>query len=338
MALAATGQDGFDALWAGETTTAIKILSQPNSSDAISSKETCSRYIGLAAALVMSDKFAEAAPIVQHLCKDQFPNQTQWIAYEMENLGFLFELKGRFAEAESLYRRALEIGKHSYGSCQFKYQLAEFYKLRGKQELAKQFLDEADKDGIDGQIFGGSIAAAYKEGANFFQKCFRRGLACEKAGEGSTCFLLYGAAVHDAALRLPKDANSAHLLTVMANSYQNEQRYTPAIKTYDKALAILKALPALPEETMNETKLGLATALDFSGNPDKAAEIYFSIPTKPKALARTLKEWAKGYRHIERARSSGDSELERKAQILYDRAAGLTKGSRQKIHATMPPL
>lgn len=339
ITFAASNLNGFDALYVGDTTTAINLLSKPSTTDNIDSAETCSRYLALATALVGSGKFAEAAPIVQHLLKDPCQFNTQWIAYELENLGFLFELKGKYTEAESLYKRALELGKSNYGSCSFRYQLAEFYKLRGRQDLAKSYLDEAEGEARAERILGGdSKATAYKEGANFFQKCFRRGLACEKAGEGSTAFLLYGAAVHDATVNPPKDANSAHLLSVMANSYQSEKHYRTAIKTYGKALAILKGLPAPPSHIVREAKLGLATTLDFVGDSTKAADIYFSIPGGPKALAKTVTEFANAHMIVQRARASGDYELERKAQILYDRAAGLAKGSKAKVHVTMPPL
>lgn len=339
ITFAASNLAGFDALYVGDTTTAINLLRKPNTTDNIDSAETCSRYLALATALVSSGKFAEAEPVVQHLLKDPCQFNTQWIAYELENLGFLYELKGKYTEAESLYKRALELGKSNFGSCSFKYQLAEFYKLREKQDLAKQYLEEAETEAKAEHIFSGdSKAIAYKEGTNFFQKCFRRGLACEKAGEGSTAFLLYAAAVHDATVNPPKDANSAHLLSVIANSYESEKHYGSAIKTYEKALAILKPLHAPPAHVVREAKLGFATALDFSGNSTKAADVYFSIPGGPKSLTKTLKEWADGYRYVERARASGDLELERKAQLLYDRAAGLSKGSKLKVHVTMPPL
>lgn len=248
-------------------------------------------------------------------------------------------MKGKYTEAESLYKRALELGKSSYGACSFKYQLAEFYRLRGRQELAKTYLDEAESEAkLDHILSGDQKTIAYKEGANFFQKCFRRGLACEKSGEGSTAFLLYAAAVHDATVNPPIDANSAHLLSVIANSYQSEQHYRAAIKTYEKALAILKALPAPPTHIVREAKLGMATTLDFVGDSTRAADMYFSIPGGPKSLSKTVIEWADGYRLVDRARASGDLELERKAQLLYDRAAGLSKGSKQIIHIKMPPL
>lgn len=335
---------GVDALLGGSPTKSISLLRQPDTASRITSKDMTSRYLSLVAAFVLIEQYSNAEPVMQHLLTDDIPlidnefkAEQPWTIFEIENLGFLFEMKGRFKEAEALYKRALDLSRRQPATnCQIKYQLAEFYRLRHEEQLARQFQSEAEHDAKRYDVWSGAAkAVAYKEGSNFFQKCFRRGLAAEKAGEGSTAFILYAAAVHDATTHPPKDANSAHLLAVMADSYSRDNRYGAAIETYEKAISILKSLPSPPQRTVEEAKLGLAETLDFAGNTTKAAEVYFSIPGGPKRAASLVRDSADSYKNIVRARGCGSSVELEKAQVLYDRGAGLAQGKRTKVKTKM---
>lgn len=375
-AFAAKKENGFDAFRAGDVKTAVDVLSKPTINEPIESKETCRRYMALAAALVVSNRYDEAAPLLQHLLKDPITSYMYSMTNDLEDLGCLYELRGKFAEAESLYKRAIDVAranrveslregfwiilyrlfnrnslteKHELkwfnlaltdqGASQFEYQLSAFYKLRGKEILAKIYFQLAEFDAKTGAHSGNNAKAlAYKEGANFFQKCFRTGFVGDGGFDSPSLGILYGAAVADATFNPPQDSNSAHLLAVIAESYESSGHYEASIKTSEKALAILKRMPNPPEKVISEVKLGLATALDFSDNSSKAADVYLTIPNGPASLAKTLTEWAEGYQHISYARASANPELYRKAQILYHRVLGLKKGSRLRLPTPMPNL
>lgn len=335
---------GLQTLLGGNPTKAITLLGKPDATSHKISKEMASRYVVLVAALLLVGRYAEVEPLMKHLLEDdislmdeRFNFALPWTIYEVENLGFLFEMKGRFKEAEALYKRALELSQRQPSTrCQMRYQLAEFYSLRHQDDLALKLRSEAEHEAKSYDVCNGSAKSlAYKEGVNFFQKCFRRGLAAEKAGEGSTAFVLYAAAVHDATIHPPKDANSAHLLSVIADSYSRDNYYDSAIQTYGQAMSILKSLPSPPQQIVDEAKIGLATTLDFSGDSAKAAEVYFGISGGPKKAARLVRDLADSYKNIVRARGCGGREELEKAQVLYDRSAGLAQGKRTKLKVKM---
>ena len=342
-----TTPPGLGVLLGGDPAKAIPLLSKPDPIGRISSREMASRYISLAAALMLVGRYSETEPLVQHVLKDEnllFDEKLKfdqpWTIFEVENLGFLFEMKGRFKEAELLYKRALELSQRQPRTrCQMKYQLAEFYNLRHQYDLASKLRSEADYEAKNSDVWSGAgKSQAYKEGANFFQRCFRRGLAAEKAGEGATAFVLYAAAVHDATIHRPGDANSAHLLSVIADSYSRDNYYDAAIQTYGLAVSILKSLPSPPVRTVEEATIGLGTTLDFSGDSAKAAQVYFTVPGGPKRAAKLVREIADSYNNIVRARGCGTTEEIAKTQLLFDRSAGLALGRKTKLKVKMDPF
>ncbi len=313
----------YHELYAGNMTEAIDQLSMPSGLARASSYEILDRYLALAFAQVATNNFAQAEQVRNHLVADRcaIPATSEmFVANQFRDLAFLYERKGRYAEAESLYKRSLEVLADARGE----QQLAEFYSAHGKPAQAKHHRLAVTRRAKVEQLTASELARGIR-GDTLFAQCFYRGRAAFLDGDISSCLTLFGAALYEASKsdELPPDANKARMLSEIGATFlQSSQAYSAAIRAYELSLSVQSQLPNASEKEVFDAKMGLGIALDFSGEHSRATEVYLSVPGGARSACRELMRKVTQYGPIPgEACSTPNPNLVKRSKLLLKSAS-----------------
>ncbi len=313
----------YHALYAGDMSEAISRLSMPSGSEKASFYGILDRYLALAFAQVATDNFAQAEHVRKHLVVDRCPipaTSEVFVANQFRDLAFLYDRKGRYAEAESIYKRSLEVLADARGE----WQLAAFYSAHGKTALAIHYRLAATRHAKAQQLPVSELARGMR-GDTLFAQCFCRGRAAFLDGDISSCLTLFGAALYEASKSdgLPPDANKARMLSEIGATFlQSSQAYSAAVRAYERSLSVQSQLSNPSEKEVFDAKMGLGIALDFSGEHSRATEIYLSAPGGAKSACRELMRKVTQYGPIPgEACSTPNPNLVKRSKLLLKSAS-----------------